>query len=126
MVGSKTTLLEKRGDASAKEYKFQDETFELDDSKGCYIEVTYKGLVGYVGVNLQGTPSAPYSWTLDVAAITESGLARGNSPSAGITGSLRALCRELLKKHREAEGRKAFKPEEACAALHEFAKSLVP
>ena len=25
-----------------KEYKYRDETFQLDDSKGCYVEVTYK------------------------------------------------------------------------------------
>ena len=36
------------------------ETFELDDSKGCYIEDTYRGLVGYAGVNLDsGTRDTP-------------------------------------------------------------------
>ena len=30
-----------------KEYKYQGETFQLDDSKGCYAEVTYKDLKGF-------------------------------------------------------------------------------
>ena len=39
----------------AKEYKHQGETFLLDDSKGCYVKITYKDQVGYLGVNLQGS-----------------------------------------------------------------------
>ena len=32
-----------------KKYKYKEETFKLDDSKGCYVEVTYEGLTGYFG-----------------------------------------------------------------------------
>ena len=47
-----------------KEYKYQGETFQLDDSKGCYVEVTYKYLTGYLGVNLgaRATDQNPYVW----------------------------------------------------------------
>ena len=46
-------------------YTYKGETFKLDDSKGCYVEVTYKHLAGYVGVNLQNnaTDEQPYLWT---------------------------------------------------------------
>ena len=37
---------------AVKEYKYKGETFQLDDSKGCYVAATYKHLTGYVGVNL--------------------------------------------------------------------------
>ena len=108
-----------------KEYKFEGETFELDDSNGCYIEVSYKGLVGYVGVYLQGTAEQPYCWWAENATfVTADGLTNGNATGADIESNLRDLCRTLLRKHREAEGRKAFKPEEACESLHDFVKSL--
>ena len=47
-----------------REYKHQGETFQLDDSKGCYVTVTYKHLTGYVGVNLgkKASPQNPYAW----------------------------------------------------------------
>ena len=35
-----------------REYKYEGEAFELDDPKGCYIEVTYRGQKGYVGGEL--------------------------------------------------------------------------
>ena len=48
---------------AVKEYKHQGETFQLDDSKGCYVAVTYKHLTGYVGVNLgkKASPKNPYA-----------------------------------------------------------------
>ena len=30
----------------SKEYKYEEETFLLDDSKGCYVKVTYKNQLG--------------------------------------------------------------------------------
>ena len=46
-------------------YEYQGKTFEINDSEGCYLVVTFKGLGGYVGVNLQGTATEPYGWTID-------------------------------------------------------------
>ena len=110
-----------------KKYEFNGETFQLDDSKGCYIEVTYKGLVGYVGVNLKdGTSSKQYSWTAPGigSGVTKDGVAGGVPATGGLDGNLQALCRALIAKHGEAEAHKAFKPEEACVALHEFMEKL--
>ena len=38
-----------------QKYIYEGETFLLDDTKGCYIEVEFKDTKMYVGVNLQGT-----------------------------------------------------------------------
>ena len=108
----------------AKEYKFEGETFGLDDSKGCYVEVSYKGQVGYVGVYLRGTKEQPYCWYDGDSVLTKDGLSAGNSARGGMEGNLHALCRALVRKHRDAQAREAFKPEEACEGLHEFVKSL--
>ena len=58
-----------------KEYKHKGETFQLDDSKGCYAKVTYKHLTGYVGVNLGDRPSDqyPYAWTTNKGSVTPEG-----------------------------------------------------
>ena len=42
----------------AKSAEYNGEKFQLDDSKGCYVEVAHKrsGLIGYVGVNLGMMP----------------------------------------------------------------------
>ena len=108
----------------ANEYKYEGETFGLDDSEGCFIEVTYKDLVGYVGVYLQGTAEKPFCWFTEKSAVTKDGLNIGNSAGRDMEANLRALCETLLRQHRQAEARKAFKPEEACETLHEFVKSL--
>ena len=46
------------------DYKYKGETFKQDDSKGCYVEVTYEGLTGCVGVNLKDTATDkdPFLW----------------------------------------------------------------
>ena len=39
----------------ASEYKYNGEIFLVDNSKGCYLEVSYKDVFGYVGVWVNGT-----------------------------------------------------------------------
>ncbi len=112
----------------AKEYKYQDETFLLDDSKGCYIEITYKGMKGYVGVNLStwGSAQAPYVWWAENAArfVTPDGLTGGNSNGTSQESNLAALCDELIRKQREIEAHAAFDREKACHDLHEWVEKL--
>ena len=109
----------------AKEYKHQGETFLLNDSKGCYVKVTYKDQVGYLGVNLQGSAESPYCWWDDGdRPVTPDGLRFGNSNSVDEEGNLRALCGSLLRRHKQAEARKVFNPKEVCHSLHEFVKGL--
>ena len=108
-----------------KEYKYQGETFRLDDSKGCYVKVTYNNQVGYLGVNLQGSAQSPYCWWDDGdRPVTLDGLRFGNSNGVEEEGNLRALCASLLHRHQEAEAHKAFDPKEACHSLHEFVNGL--
>ena len=107
------------------EFKFEGETFFVDDSKGCYAEVTYKDQVGYIGVNLQGTADAPYAWMpVPDPWVTPNGLTNGNSSGTDVDTNLRGLCGNLLQRQREAEARNAFSPEAACKSLHEFVESL--
>ena len=110
----------------ATEYKYEGETFLLDDSKGCYAEVTYKDQVGYVGVNLQGTPGTPYSWRPELSQrVTPEGLTRGISSGGDFESNLHALCTEPVRRQREAEAHKRFDPEAACKSLHEFVEKLL-
>ena len=67
---------------AVKEDKYKGETFQLDDSKGCYVAVTYKHLTGYVGVNLgligeKSTDQKPYAWYIDKKLVTPEGLKTG-------------------------------------------------
>ena len=108
-----------------KEYKYEGEAFLLDDTKGCYTEVSYKDQVGYVGVNLQGTAESPYAWWAEGSSwVTPDGLVNGNSNGPDMASNLRALCGDLIRRHRREQAREAFKPEEACESMHEFVESL--
>lgn len=108
-----------------KEYKHEGETFLLDDSKGCYIEVTYENLTGYVGVHLGGTVDTPYCWWPEKHQwVTNDGLTNGNSNGKELSTNLDALCRELLRQYQEDEARQKFQPEQACKSLHEFYEKL--
>ena len=109
-----------------KEYKHQGETFQLDDSKGCYVAVTYKYLTGYVGVNLgeKTTGQSPYAWGIGKGNVTSSGLKGGNSNGASFEANLDALCAYLLHAFRTEEAHKAFDPAKYCEELHDAVKNL--
>ena len=105
-----------------KEYKHKGETFQLDDSKGCYATVTYKDLTGYVGVNLNGkfaSDQYPYAWSTAEMHVTPEGVTVGNM-SASFKASLDGLCTELLR----IKATKTFDPEKYCAELHNAVKNL--
>ncbi len=107
------------------EFKYQGETFQLDDSKGCYIEVMYEDQLGHVGVSLQSTKGAPYAWSANrPGRITAEGLRSGTSSGPDVQSNLEALCAELLRLQRQAEAHKAFNAEAACKSLHEYVESL--
>ncbi len=109
----------------ATEYKYEGETFQLDDSKGCYVEVTYRDQIGYLGVNLEGTKGTPFVWYSNRPdVVTPDGMKFGNSNGPDEATNLKALCADLLRLQRQAEAREAFNPEEACKSLHEYVESL--
>ena len=105
-------------------YLYQGEDFDIDDSKGCYLEVSYRGEVGYVGVWVNGTESGPYGYSTSVSMISDQGLTGGNVGIRTIDSALNSLCRILISQYEQTEGRKAFKPAEACDALHDFVQKL--
>ena len=61
-----------------REYKYKDKTFSIDDSKGCFVEVSYEGLTGYAGVWVAGTPTGPYGWSTSRSAVSPDGIKGGN------------------------------------------------
>ena len=107
------------------EYKYKGETFQLDDSKGCYVAVTYKHLTGYVGVNLRSNATAqyPYAWRSGKGNVTSGGV-KGGRRSASFGAGLNALCASLLDNFRTEEAHKAFDPAKYCAELHDGVKNL--
>lgn len=109
----------------SKTYAYNGEKFEVDDSEGCYLKVTYTDIVGYVGVYLQGTASNPYGWALAQYGWrrTKDGLQDASAVSNEQRG-LDRLCDALIREYRERQAKAEFKPEEACQQLHDFYKKL--
>ena len=110
-----------------KEYKHKGETFQLDDSEGCYATVTYKHQTGYVGVNLgnQATDKNPYAWWgKNIGWATPKGMTNGNVNGASFKANLDALCDELLRNFRIEEAAKEFDPAKYCEELHDAVKNL--
>ena len=107
------------------EYTYQDEIFQVDNSNGCYLEVTYRDLKGYVGVNLRpdATDETPYLFVMGRRAsdaVTEDGLRGGRRRGDSIEDALNGLCDWLLKFHRN----RSFDREKHCRALNEFVGRL--
>ena len=109
-----------------KIYKHRGETFELDDSQGCYVEVTYKTVKGWVGVNLHDTATdeSPYSWYTNQGVVTPDGLRAGNTNGSSFASNLDALCVRLVQDYKTAEAAKALDREKYCHNLHDFVKQL--
>lgn len=107
-----------------KEYEYQGETFLLDDSKGCYIEVTYKNVVGYVGVYDRGTKDTPYIYSVGAGGVNNGRVASGNVERGSIQHVLDKLCGALTREQQSWEARNAFDQKEACETLHKFVENL--
>ena len=111
-----------------KTYRYNNEPFELDDSNRCYIKVTLKNQVGFVGTNLQDKSKVPstFCWTMSSAHVTPQGLTGGS----GHVGQpfefhLQVLCASLTIKQQEEDARnRSFDPEEACADIRGFMEQL--
>ena len=78
--------------AEMKEYKYKSDTFELDDSKGCYIEVTYKGQKGYVGVNLGIGWTHRTAGSSTVVRLLPRGSSSATAPPAARSGTSSRSC----------------------------------
>ena len=73
-----------QGTTRMAEYTYQ-KIFQVDNSNGCYLEVTYGDLKGYVGVNLRpdATDETPYLFVTGqrgIDAVTDDGLGRPKWP----------------------------------------------
>ena len=118
-----------------KEYKYEGETFQLDDRKGCYVEVIHEGgAIGYLGVALaDGTSESPYAWNYrnpitngwdyGPPRITPNGL-QGGATVRTVEAGLTQICRTYLRLLNEKRQREEFKPEAACETLHKYLEEL--
>ena len=108
-------------------YEYRGVKFEIDDSKGCYLEATYKDVTGYAGVFLDGTNDTRYAWWLESGGVTKDGLTTGNTAGNTMKPNLHALCDWIIEELARREALRAFTPEareQACAELHDFVKEL--
>ncbi len=120
-----------------KQHKYRGEQFDLDDSKGCYVEAIGRDFVGYVGVNISGsgTTSKPYAWWIvpkgsDLPIeVTPDGL-NGSHISVGsrditFLTALNVLLDSMIQRQRDLDdNRTKFDPKKVCDDLHEGFKSL--
>ena len=111
-----------------KTYRYNNETFELDDSNACYIKVTHKDQVGFVGTNLQDKSKVPstFCWTMSPTHVTQAGLTGGNGHvGQSFEFHLQVLCGTLIIKQREEDARRnSFDAEKACADIRGFMEQL--
>ena len=108
-------------------YEYRGVKFEIDDSKGCYLETTYKDVTGYVGVFLSGTNDTRYAWWVASSGVTKDGLTTGNSAGNTMQPNLHALCDWIIAELAKRERQGAFDEkarEQACDELHDFVKGL--
>ena len=121
----------------AKEFKHDGETFLLDDSKGCFVEVTYaehQEYVGVVGVSIKGTESSPHAVSVISTpngsvrhkAIEGDKITRGDivRDTRDISAAIHKCCEQLIAVRRQYEVRKQFDSEAACRNLHEQFENL--
>ena len=109
-----------------RDYTYEGETFKLDDSKGCYVEVTYKGLTGYFGVNIGGTgrDHEPYVYCVGGEEyVTLDGMTGGDYQSPSFKDALDNTCNSLLNKFSAQEAAFLFRLK-YCEELHDAVKNL--
>ena len=106
-------------------YEYKGETFKLDDSNGCYVEATYKGLKGYFGVNIggTGTETEPYVYCVGGEEyVTRDGMTGGDYHSPSFKDARDNTCNSLLNKFSAQEAAFLFR-EKYCKELHDAVKN---
>ena len=110
-----------------RDYTYKGETFKLDDSNGCYVKVTYKGLIGYFGVNIRGTGTDQYPYSYLVGGeenVTPDGMKWGDR-SQSFNEASDSLCTALVRMFRTQEAVQKFDPAKYCKELHDAVKNLL-
>lgn len=112
-----------------KEYKYKGETFTLDDSKGCYIKVTYAEhpqFVGYVGVNISKTVAKPFAVSHDGYEVTPDGIPVPRQSGYDINELIVECCRHLIERKKTADLIGDRGKEALCNDLHQWYADLKP
>ena len=107
------------------QHKYRDYTFTVDDSKGCYADVTLAGLKAYVGVDLaSGTNERPYAFTHRAQRVTDDGISQGGGGYPTADAALEAAFNHLIGEFERNQAHQAFDQKKACQTLHDFIKGL--
>ena len=107
------------------EHKYRDHTFTVDDSKGCFAEVTLAELTAWVGVDLaNGTNEHPYSFTPNERRVTDDGISGGSGGYPTPDTALEAAFNHLLHLYEQNQAHQKFDQKKACENLHDFIKGL--
>ena len=106
-----------------KEYLYKGETFQLDDSQGCYIEITYKDQKGWVVVNIS-IENYGYAITDRAAEVTASGVQSRYGARNTIMEAVDFLCLILLLNQKKVDEYKPLDRIALCAELHSFMDKL--
>lgn len=104
----------------AKTLKHDGYEFQLDDSRGCYVEVSFKGkAVGVVGLNLaQAEEGKPFSWFPTTAPAGPEGLQFGNGVYPDVRTALTELCDHTIRQYRQRMESERIDRKAACERLH--------
>ncbi len=114
-VSAQTTMIE---------YKYEGETFQIQQVYEGVYEVSYKDVKGLVGVTVSATADRPYGYSISPNNASADGLSSGNFGYGTVEEPLRLLCRHLIARHREIQGQRAFDRKKAFEDLQDFFKSL--
>ena len=106
------------------EYKYEDETFQIQQVYEGVHEVSYKDVKGLVGITVSATADRPYGYSITPTNATADGLSGGNFGYGTVEEPFRLLCRYLVARHLEIRGRQAFDHNKAAEDLKDFFKSL--
>ena len=112
------------GQTTMTEYKYEGETFEIQQVYEGVYEVSYKEVKGLVGVTVSATADRPYGYSIGATNASVDGLSGGNFGYGTVEEPLRLLCRQLMAHQREIEGQRAFDRKKASEDLQDFFRSL--
>lgn len=105
--------------------------FQLDGSKGSYIEVTPTFLIGYiglVGIDLtNGSNSQPYSWTfrcIPYNHLNPNGIENGNRGAGTVEATLHKLYQFFIDEYRLINNKRKFDIDAASLSLQEYISKL--
>lgn len=110
---------------ATKTYEYNGEQFLLTQNDK-HVNVTFKHLIGYVGVRAElNDTSSPYLYTFDAKHLSKNGLLDGTSTwGKSFNESLNVLCERLIQKNVEELQQKEATRNNAVREMEKFMNPL--